>query len=141
MRTTHFSPASNMRKPRMRVVAFPLLGVLAGLLVACSGGTGTNSDNTSTPSPSNPATGTGTAVLGWEPAATNTDGTAVTLGGFVVYHGASACCLHPIATLPAEATSYTAGALGAGTHYFAVTTVNTVGVESVYSTILSKTIN
>lgn len=114
--------------------------VSVALMLAGCGGAGSGaSDSSSGTFPA--TTGTGTATLTWEQPTTNTDGTQLQLGGFVIYRGNAECCLHPVGTVAANATSHTVGSLPPGTHYFAVTAIDAIGVESVYSNVVSKLIN
>ena len=125
----------------VRVRSAAILPLLLGLLLAsgCSGG-GSTATTTNPTNPTPPASN-GSAVIRWEHPTSHTDGTPLNIGRFVIYRGDAQCCLHPIATAPATATSYTATSLAAGTHYFAVTVMNADGVESVYSAVVSKTVN
>ena len=84
---------------------------------------------------------TGSASLVWTPPTTNTDGSPLTnLAGYVVYHGLSPTSLPDNRTLQGQATGYVWDALPVGTHYFAVTAVNTASVESVFSNLANKDI-
>lgn len=124
---------------RYKLSSTRAIAVCAALVLAGCGGAGSGPSDSSGTSPA--TTGTGTATLTWEQPTTNTDGTQLQLGGFVIYRGNAECCLHPVGTVAANATSHTVGSLPPGTHYFAVTAVDTIGVESVYSTVVSKSIN
>jgi hypothetical protein len=74
----------------------------------------------------------GTASLNWTAPTLNTDGSALTdLTGYRVYHGTSANALNDVRTVNgASNTSYNFTGLASGTHYFTVTAVNGIGVES-----------
>jgi hypothetical protein len=83
------------------------------------------------------------AILTWTPPTMNTDGSPITnLGGYFVYHGT----VDPITVANANkidvgnVTTYTFLHLAPGTHYFAVSTYNTDGVESDFSMTASKVI-
>lgn len=85
----------------------------------------------------------GSAVLDWLPPVQYTDGTPLTaaeLGAFRIYHGTSASQLSRIEEVPASTTTYTVSNLAPGTHYFAVTAVSVDGVESLFSSTGTKTI-
>lgn len=88
-----------------------------------------------------PPVTTGTANLSWLAPTQNTDGSALTnLAGYRIYHGTNASSLSYAAQVGASTTSYIYGSLASGTHYFAVSAYNAVGVESALSTVGSKSI-
>lgn len=128
----------------------PLAGRRAGFIVAlfaslilnaCGGAEGQSSSSGSSGTSTAGSGGTGVASLSWEAPATNTDGSALNLGGFIIYRGTSMCCLHPVGYTASNETSYTANGLASGTHYFAITAYDASGVESLYSAIVQKAIN
>jgi len=86
--------------------------------------------------------GNGSSTVNWIRPTTNTDNSALTdLAGYKVVFGTSASNLNQSKAInDAAATSTTISALGAGTWYFAVRAVNSGGVESANSTVVSKTI-
>jgi hypothetical protein len=88
------------------------------------------------------AVSNGSATLSWTPPTTNTNGTALTnLAGYRVYWGTSAGSYSNSVTLNnAGLTSYVVSSLAPGTYYFAVTALNSSGVESAKSNSGSKTI-
>lgn len=121
-------------------LAFTLFASLT--LSACGGaGTGESSSSGSSATGSAGLGGTGVASLSWVSPTTNTDGSALDLGGFVIYRGTSVCCLHPVGYVASNETTYTANGLASGTHYFAITAYDASGVESLYSEIVQKAIN
>jgi hypothetical protein len=86
------------------------------------------------------ATATGSATLTWTPPTQNTDGTALNnLAGYKVYWGTSAGSYTKSVTVnnPGLAT-YVVDQLTPATWYFAVTAVNSAGVESAFSNVASK---
>lgn len=89
-------------------------------------------------------TGTGTAVLRWVAPTTRQDGSSFSLSqlrGYRVYKGTVASNLALVATIASStATSYTVSNLVPGTYYFAVTAYDAAGVQSRYSSIVSKVI-
>ena len=87
-------------------------------------------------------TGSGTATVSWEAPTITTQGTALTdLAGYRVYYGLSETDLSQRVELNNTGTQiYVVDNLGAGTWYFAVKAVTSVGVESPLSEIVSKTI-
>ena len=89
--------------------------------------------------------GTGTASLSWAAPTTNTDASPLSLSdllGYRVYVGDSPGTLTLATTInDASITTYEFTKLPVSTYYFAVTAVNTDGIESTFSTIESKTIN
>jgi len=87
--------------------------------------------------------GTGMAALSWEPPQQYTDGSAllsIELGAYRIYHGSSVSSLQRVAEVDSRTTAFRLENLTAGTHYFVVTAVTTLGSESSYSEIRSKTI-
>ena len=93
------------------------------------------------PSPPPPVT-TGSATLSWTPPAANEDGSLLTnLAGYHVHYGTSSAALTQTIDVPdATAASYVVQGLSAGTYYFAVSAYNTLGLESPFSNIASKTL-
>jgi hypothetical protein len=86
--------------------------------------------------------GPGTAALSWVAPTENTDGTQLTdLAGFRIYFGSEADALsQEIDVADPTATSYSVSALPAGSWYFAIAAYDSMGNESVFSPIASKTI-
>ena len=87
----------------------------------------------------------GTATLSWIAPTTRADNTALPMseiGGYKIYMGTTISNLTPYADInnPSQ-MEYTVSQLDTGTYYFAVTTYNQYGAESVLSTIVSKTIS
>jgi len=89
------------------------------------------------------AWGNGTATIQWAAPTQNTNGTALTdLQGFKIVYGTSASNLNLSQSVSgATAKSATIAALATGTWYFAVRAVNTSGVESANSAVVSRTIS
>ena len=89
-----------------------------------------------------PTPTTGTATLSWAAPVQNTDGSSITnLSGYVISYGTSAGALTQTVTVSdPTATSYTIQSLVAGTWYFAVSAVETGGVSSALSSVVSTTI-
>ena len=88
------------------------------------------------------ASATGSATLSWQPPTQNTDGSALTnLAGYKVYWGTSQGVYPNSVTInnPGLA-SYVVGNLVRGTYFFAVSSLNTAGMESSRSNSSSKTI-
>ncbi len=85
---------------------------------------------------------TGSAALSWTAPTLNDDGTPLTnLGGYRIYKGTSPSALSQIADIAsAGTTSYVVSNLASGTHYFALSSYTTAGVESARTTPVSKTI-
>jgi hypothetical protein len=85
----------------------------------------------STPPPPPPPTVTGEATVSWAAPTQNPDGSAFTnLAGFRVYRGLAPDALNTFASVGAAVRSHTFTDLAAGTHHFAVSTLNTLGEES-----------
>lgn len=89
-----------------------------------------------------PQSSNGAATLSWTPPTRNTDGSTLTnLAGYRIYYGTSASSLNRTIRIDsAGVTSYVVTDLAPGTHYFAVTALNSLGAESERSTVVSKTI-
>jgi hypothetical protein len=84
---------------------------------------------------------TGTATVKWTPPTTNTDGSKLTdLTSYTISYGPSSASLVDIASVPAPASSYVITGLAAGTWFFAVKAVNSLGKNSARTNIVSKTI-
>jgi len=93
---------------------------------------------------SSSTTNTGTATLNWTAPTQNTDGSSLTdLAGYVIYYGTDASNLsNTIDINSASTVTYTIQGLASGnTYYFAISSVNSSGVQSVQSTVGSKTIS
>lgn len=91
--------------------------------------------------PPPPPPTTGTATVKWVAPTLNTDGSPVSLSGYVISYGNSATALSQ--TIPVNnpsTTSYTIQNLGQGTWYFAVSAVATDGSTSSLSLPASKVI-
>jgi hypothetical protein len=85
---------------------------------------------------------TGSATLSWMPPTQNTDGTPLTnLAGYRVYWGPAVGNYTSSVTLnTAGLTSYVVSNLAPGTYYFAVSALNSGGLESALSNSALKTI-
>jgi hypothetical protein len=88
------------------------------------------------------AVAVGSATLTWTPPTTNTDGSPLNnLAGYKVYWGTSLGSYPNSTTLSNPGlTSYVVTNLAPGTYYFVATAFNTVGAESSFSGVASKTI-
>jgi hypothetical protein len=86
--------------------------------------------------------GTGTARISWNPPTARSDGSSLTdLAGYRIYYGPSADDYTQSVTVStAGVTSFTVENLPSGTYYFAITAFDSAGVESQFSTPVSKTI-
>jgi len=84
----------------------------------------------------------GSATLAWAAPVQNTDGSAITnLSGYVISYGTSPSALTQTVTVSdPTSTSYTIQSLVAGTWYFAVSSVESGGVSSALSSVVSMTI-
>ena len=87
--------------------------------------------------------GNGTALLSWTPPTENTDGSTLTdLAGYKIYYGTASSSYTEIVTINNPGlSSYQIDNLTTADWYFVVTSVNSAGIESSYSTEVSKTIN
>lgn len=87
------------------------------------------------------ATTTGNATLSWSAPSTNTDGSALTdLAGYKIYYGSSSGNLTNSVSVGVGLSAYVVSNLASGTWYFAITALNSSGVESSMSSVASKTI-
>jgi hypothetical protein len=82
-------------------------------------------------------------TLSWEPPTENSNGTPlVNLDGYMVYYGQQAGALTNVVNVSNPGlTSYVVQNLSPGTYYFAVASVNSAGVESSLSSVVSTTID
>jgi hypothetical protein len=115
----------------------------ACLLVACGDQSGDGSTASTPPAPPPAGGGTGSATLSWYPPTSNTDGSPLlNLAAYRVYWGTSARTFPNAVTLnnPGLAT-YVVDGLAPATWYFTITAVNSAGVESSFSNVVSKTIH
>ena len=80
-----------------------------------------------------------TATISWSVPLFSTDGSSLTdVAGYRVYYGTSPTNLaHSISTATSATTSITITGLERRTYYFTVTTLNSMGVESGPSGVLS----
>lgn len=92
----------------------------------------------STPAPTNKS-----VDVTWTAPTANTNGSALTnLAGYTIHYGTSATALtKSVNVASAGATDYLIQGLSGGTWYFAVTSYTNTGLQSGYSSIVSKTIS
>ena len=85
----------------------------------------------------------GSVTLSWAPPLTNADGSALTnLAGYRIYYGRSATSLSQVVTIAnAGVTRWVVENLSPATYYFAMTSVNSGGVESALSQVVSRTVS
>jgi hypothetical protein len=78
----------------------------------------------------------------WSAPTDNTNGSALTdLAGYTIYYGTSPAALkQSVSVANAAATDYVVQGLASGTWYFAVTAYTSGGLQSGYSTVVSRTI-
>ena len=99
---------------------------------SCGGGGGGSGAGSISPSNS--------VTLAWDAPTTNADGTPLTdLAGYKVYYG-TASGNYTVSKDVGNVLTYTITGLQTGTYYFAATSYNTLGNESVYSNEVRKTI-
>jgi len=81
-------------------------------------------------------------TLSWSPPATRSDGTALAMSeidGYRIYIGETAATLSPVTDInDSTLTMYTLTELSAGSYFFAVTSYDMDGNESVFSNIVNK---
>lgn len=118
------------------------VGTDANIVITVSHGNASASLSSFTITVAAAASTTGSATLSWAAPAQNTDGSAVTnLSGYVISYGTSPSAMTQTVTVSSPtATSYTIQSLVAGTWYFAVSAVESGGVSSALSSVVSTTI-
>jgi hypothetical protein len=118
------------------------VGTYSSIGISVSDGTSARSLQAFSITVTSVGTGTGAATLGWSAPTLNTDGTALTnLAGYKLYHGTSAASLTDVRSISSPGiTTYVFDQLPAGTHYFAMTAVNSSGTEGLQSAVGSKVI-
>jgi hypothetical protein len=122
---------------------FPVVaGAMAWLLVGCSGGGGSaDAPDSGGDSGGGSDSGSGKVTLTWTRPTTNEDGSELTdLAGFHVYYGQLAGDWSTKLDVPGASSSVEIQDLRTGTWYFAITSYNTGGIESVPSGVVSTTI-
>lgn len=83
----------------------------------------------------------GSTTLSWLPPQANVDGSTLTdLTGYRVYWGTAPGTYSRSTQLNATSRTHTVTGLARGTWYFAVTALNSQGVESAYSNVWSKSV-
>ena len=81
------------------------------------------------------------ATLSWIPPTSNDDGSVLTdLAGYRIYAGSTADQLVPILMLDAGLTTYVLEGLSPGLNYFAMTAINSLGIESELSAVIGPTL-
>ena len=103
--------------------------------------TGTDNGGTTDTSSTETPPGVGVATINWTPPTENTDGTAlVDLAGYKIYYGTAPDSLHNNVIINNTGlTSYVIDNLDNNTtYYFSITAVNSQGIESPFSNIVSK---
>jgi hypothetical protein len=100
------------------------------------------SSSTGSTSSSTPASADKSIDVTWAPPTAYTNGSALTdLAGYTIYYGTSPSQLtKSVSVSNAGATDYVVGGLTGGTWYFAVTAYTTTGLQSGYSSVVSRTI-
>jgi hypothetical protein len=89
-----------------------------------------------------PQPSTGSATISWSAPTEREDGTPLTaLSGYKIYYSRNASQLDQVQNVSSNVTSYLVQNLEQGTWYFAVSAVDSQGVESQKSVVVSKTIN
>ena len=118
------------------------IGSYGNIVISVSDGTSSRSLPAFSINVTSAGTGMGTATLRWSAPTNNTDGTPITnLSGYRIYHGTSANALNDVRPITSPGiTMFVFDTLASGTHYFAISAVNALGVESPRSSALSKTV-
>ncbi|SFM43061.1 fibronectin type III domain-containing protein [Marinobacter zhejiangensis] len=128
-----------IKKSRTALASLLVMG--AATLVGCGGSGGGDSSNASgldgTP-------GTHSATLSWNAPATRINGDGLAMGelqGYVINYGQEAGSLsNKVRIGDANVMDYTIGGLGNGAWYFTIQVVDTNGLMSAPSAMVSKTI-
>ena len=123
---------------RTRSISVSLLICGALLTTAC----GSNSSTAISAPPM--GGGDGIATLSWDAPTLNEDGSAlIDLAGYKIYRGSLADpSSHAlVAELNSGFAAYVVENLGAGTHYFSITAVNSLSVESDFSNVAQISVN
>ena len=126
-----------------------LLVLVALMLAGChddSDGSALASASSATPGGGSSTSSTstsGSATLSWDAPTTDTNGSPLTnLAGYRIYYGESQTTLNETVNLSGTGLqTYVIENLESGTWYFAIKAVNSAGVESSLSNIVSKTIS
>jgi hypothetical protein len=88
-----------------------------------------------------PTPTTGSATVSWSPPTSNTDGSALTdIAGYRIYYGANPAMLYNVIFVPVGSMTHVIDGLAAGYWCFAITTVNSAGVESALSRVVQMTL-
>lgn len=98
--------------------------------------------STASSSTSTPTTAAKSIDVTWTAPTANTNGSALTdLAGYTIHYGTSAGALSQSVNVPnAGATDYVVQGLVDGTWYFAISAYTNTGLQSSYSSVVSKTI-
>jgi len=122
-------------------------GTYSGIVISVSDGIATTSLSSFSIAVTAPvvtvAPTLGSATLTWTPPTQNTDGTALTdLNGYQIYYGTDAANMtNSVAISNIGVTSYVVDSLSPATYYFAIKAVNSSGITSDLSSVVTKTIN
>jgi hypothetical protein len=124
------------------VSAFVLVSRLVVLPIACAVAAVGCSDGGSAPAEPPAAVSSSTATLEWSRPWSNEDGSALTdLAGYKVYYGPEEYTPdHVLDVRGANVSKAEIQGLARGTWYFAITSYNSAGVESVKSGVVSTTL-
>jgi hypothetical protein len=131
-----------------RLTGTAVAGAFTNIVITVSDGQSTASlagftVNVSAAASAPPSPATGSATLAWMPPTQRTDGTSLNnLAGYRIHYGLDAGSLENTVTVsnPGLAT-YQVDNLGSGTYYFVVVAYDTAGIESTFSTVVSKKIS
>lgn len=117
-------------------------GTTSNIVIAASDGKVSTSLSAFSIAVSAATTTTGSATLNWTKPTKNTDGSALTdLAGYKIYYGTSSSALSKsVSVTDVNLTSYTLNNLTSGTWYFAISSINSAGVEGPQTTVSTKAI-
>ena len=122
-----------------------MLVLVAFALAGCQDGSSGSSmvSTSSSAAPTSTSSTSGAAALSWDAPTTDTNGQPLTnLSGYRIYYGESQTTLNETVNLTGTGLqTYVIDNLAAGTWYFAIKAVNSAGVESALSNVVSKTIS
>jgi hypothetical protein len=123
-------------------IKFVVVFLAAAVVAGCGGGSGTSSSANGSTNNSGSVVSGDSVVLSWAAPTQNTDGTAITdLSGYNIYYGSDAQAMtQKINVTNVGVLTYVVSSLSPGTWYFAVTSVNSAGIESDPSEPINATI-
>jgi len=128
--------------PLNAINKFTITFLLCTVLISCGGSSPSTS---ASPGPDQPPAANKSVTLNWSSPVEREDNTTLAMSeisGYRIYYGTDANNLKVLAVITDNlVTQYTTDSLDANTYYFAVTTYDIYGSESIFSNIESKIIS